>query len=414
MGVQRPAHFLSMNPKAWLDGSLPEWKNSVREVLASCSQEQLDSMSWMQRHACLAARASIMQERRWEIAAGISAENSHFTLIVPVHNEEHSLPSFFSTLMLCDIPASVHIQVIFVTNACSDASSAMIDDFLATIGTVFTVELDHQFKDASINRQCVMAREQYITFMHVNTPTRGKANALGIGNEIARASSHLVAMCVDANSFMEPDAIRRLFAAACTAFKDTLQPGDTVLLCGDGQKVGKASAYNTVMDTIKTSKQHFIEDSGVVTGCLMAWNTTWMQSIGGPPEVALEDYALGVLARVGHYQFEQVEARIWSYHASSLTGLLRTRARYVRGLIQILDYGRGDPAIKKIIEQKAYYMQKLPARLNYLLRKAKENPEQVPRYIATFLLWEYALQRGKRDYRRNPQNQSWEKIEATY
>ena len=162
--------------------------------------------------------------------------------------------------------------------------------------------------------------------------------------------------------------------------------------------------------------QHLVESkSGEIDGCFMAWNTWWMESIGGPPRVALEDYAMGVIARANNYKFEQVKgANIWSYTLNDLKGLLETRARFVRGQLQLLDLVHHDPTITKIVEKEAYYLQDFPSRLKYLLHKAKKSPNNLARYLVTFLLWEYALRKGKRDYRQNPTDQSWKKIDGTY
>src|SRR5438105_269381 len=114
---RKPIHFLKMNPRAWMDASLPKFKATVREVAAQTplTKKELQEMPWSQRHDHLNSYAFKRQERRWEDEVGIKPEDSYFTLIVPIHNEESSLPSFLKTLMLSDIPSSVNLNIVFIT-----------------------------------------------------------------------------------------------------------------------------------------------------------------------------------------------------------------------------------------------------------------------------------------------------------
>jgi hypothetical protein len=414
----KPILFLKTTPRDWIAASLPKFKITSQEVMAQnpLPKKELEEMSWSQRHEYLHAYALKSQERRWEDEVGIKPADSHFTLIVPIHNEEQSLPSFLSTLLLSDLPASVNMNIILITNACSDSSSMLIDEFLARLGTVEEKELHGHFKDQRLNVTYKAVKRGSISFMHLETETRGKANALHLGNSIAYESGHLIAMSVDANNYVEPDAIRVMFTHAHTCLHPILKANDTVLLSGMGLGARKTSNINYLLNKLDImEQQRLVESESSVTGAFMAWNTTWMHTIDGPPPVALEDYGMAILARVNNYKVEHVGgANIWVYNINNLKGLLQTRARYVRGRLQILDVLHQDPAIVKIIEREAYYMKKLPSRLQYLIEKSKKNPWYLPRYIGTFLLWEYALRKAKRDYKRNPTNQSWEKVDFTY
>ena len=140
-----------------------------------------------------------------------------------------------------------------------------------------------------------------------------------------------------------------------------------------------------------------------------------MNSIGGCPEVALEDYALGVLARSHGFKIEMVEGvNGWGYVNGDFKGLIMVRARYVRGRLQICDYVQYDPSILSIIEKEAFYMRKFVFRLKHLFARSVASPLHAVQYVVTFLLWEYAIRRAVRDYKRNPKNQSWEKVPSTY
>lgn len=418
MEQNKPLYFLELNPHGWKRASLPKLKAAAQEVVSAntLDREELLNMPWSQRDTLLNGIASHRQERRWEEKTGVKPEYSSFTLIVPIHNEEHSLPSLLSTLMLSDVPATVHMQVVFITNACRDGSIDILKAFLVGLGTVETREVVGKHTDQGMETHCAVVEKDQRTYIHVNTQTAGKANALGIGNAIATQSGHLLAMSVDANNFIEPDAIREMFSQAYRSFHSHPEANDTVLLSGVGRESVKASRLEGLLTKISFVRRHLVEvGGGVVNGWMMAWNTAWMNSLGGPPEVALEDYALGVLARARHFTIEQATGvNVWGYVANDFKGLLDTRARYVRGKRQIFDYVGRDPVVVALIENEAFYMKSFGPRVTYVLRRAARDPLHLARYAATFLLWEYAIWKGMRDYRRNPTNQSWEKIGSTY
>jgi hypothetical protein len=98
---------------------------------------------------------------------------------------------------------------------------------------------------------------------------------------------------------------------------------------------------------------------------------------------------------------------------NNFKGLVDTRARHVRGKKQICDYFNYDPKVMNIIESESFYMKRFAFRVEHLLDKAKKNPRDSLKYIATFLLWEYAIWKGMKEYKRNPKNQSWKKVAST-
>lgn len=418
MEKSRPVYFLKENPPGWKRSSLRGLRAVAEELFVEGAQlrEDLAQLSWSQRHEYLNALALSRQAERWEREVGIKPDTSAFTLLVPIHNEENSLPSFLHTLMLSDIPASVGIQVVFFTNACTDRSTELIRAFMAQLGEVECQELADDFGDQGMDRHsAVVCRGRHV-YLHIDTATPGKAHALDVGNRIALRSGHLVAMSLDANNFIEPDALRKMFSIAYGVFREKPERDDVVLFSAVGRESLKDSRVKGLLRKIGRARHHLVEvGEGVVNGWMLAWNTTWMNDIGGPPEVALEDYALGVLARVKGFRIAQAAAvYVWGYVNNDFKGLFMTRARYVRGKLQILEHTQREPAILAIIEKEAFYMKRFTFRLKYLCASAATRPLHSGRYIATFLLWEYAIWRGTRDYKRDPKNQSWEKIASTY
>ena len=411
----KPVYFLKTNTYGLKRASLAKLQETASQVLKTQDQEKILSMSWSERDEFLSPFVLQRQETCWEQATDVKPEDTHFTLIVPIHNEENSLPSFLGTFMLSDIPATANVQVVFVTNACTDASNDMLLSFLSGLGSIEKEDVTGDFTDPDIHPSCEVVKKGHMTFIHLDTSTAGKANALGIGNVLANRSGHIITMSLDANNYVEPDAIRTLFAHAHRAFRSRPEPDDIVLFGSVGIDVAKTSRVRELINKFGLARQHMVESEvGRINGWLMAWNTTWVCSIGGPPGVALEDYALGVLARVQNYRFHEPEGVIiWGYIVNNFKGLVDTRARHVRGKKQICDYFNYDPKVMNIIESESFYMKRFAFRVEHLLDKVKKNPRDSLKYIATFLLWEYAIWKGMKEYKRNPKNQSWKKVAST-
>src|SRR2546430_10582906 len=117
MERRQPVHLLLKNPRAWMSASLPKFMLNAHEVMAGTplTRRELEAMSWSQRHDYLHLQVLHRQERRWEEEVGVKPADSHFTLIIPIYNEEDSLPSFLGTLMLADIPSSLDMNIVFIT-----------------------------------------------------------------------------------------------------------------------------------------------------------------------------------------------------------------------------------------------------------------------------------------------------------
>ncbi|HEU5367277.1 MAG TPA: glycosyltransferase family 2 protein, partial [Ktedonobacterales bacterium] len=365
-----PLYFLAANPRQWMRASLPKFQATAQAALAQAtpSRAELLACPWAQRHDYLRACAVREQAKRWAAQTGIPPEDTHFTMIVPIYNEAPSLPSFLATLMLADIPASAHANILLFTNACTDASLALIDEFLACLGPVQEQQLSGVYHDQRLKRTCRVVRRGNLRFIHLDTGTPGKANVLALGNRIARENGHTIAISIDANNYIEPDAISIMFARAQQSFCDQPKAGEIVLMSGAIQKARRASPLAHLFRRADSIEGHFLDinDANAVTGCLMAWNTAWMERVGGPPRVALEDYALGILARSQDYTIASVpEAHIWVYESNTARGVLDTKARYVRGMLQLLTLA-AEPAATALIQHDAYFMRDCLARWKYL------------------------------------------------
>ncbi len=389
------AYVITKAPRAWSHASLLK----QQEFLKAVKDCEIDYLTALKRQ----------QEERWEKQTGIKPEDSHFTLIVPIHNEEKFLPSFLGSLLIADLPSSVDAHFIFLTNACSDKSKEIIDGFLKTIGEGEVAFEQKNSSDSSVQETTLITHIGNITFSHIDTPTPGKANALNIGNNIALERKHRIAISIDANNFIEPDAFCHMFAKACHAFEDPTN--NTVVISGVDKHVTKQTRLRVLFDRGRNVHNSIRDDEIFVNGWCMGWDTLWLGAIGGMPQVAVEDYALGVYARKEGKKAERVkEAIIWGYNPNTLADLIEQRARKIRGVYQIL---RMHPTLQHTIESDIYVLQEPLSKFRTFKERIQVNPIKFAYYLADLAIWEFAKRKGRLDYSKDPTNQSWKPIVST-
>ncbi len=381
-------------------------KNMPTEALAHSLSPSLPPRGYLK--SSINQLRTIRQEspsKRWKDISGLEPEESHFTLILPIHNESRFLPNFLSaTFLLAILPSSVHASVLFVTNACTDNSPKIIENYLKSLGDVHLQKHSYNFIDLQLDVFASSVRVKNMTFTHLDIQTAGKANALNIGNRFALASGHEVAMSIDANNFVEPEMIAKMFGESYAAF--IKNPNGRIFLSGKGRTI-----TDEVQEKIPPKRQFAIEHTeGKVNGWFMSWNPKELNNIGGFRQTAFEDYCTGVDIRRRSKKIGQVNAYIWGNVSNKVMDTIELRSRCIRGSKQLL---RLIPETKDILQQENHYMRNFPRRLQYLYKRAIEEPQEIKRHIGNFASWELALFKARIDLFRNPNNQSWKPIKAT-
>lgn len=355
-------------PPGWTESVVPKYI----EYFEAINKEQL----------------RFQQIQRWADKTGEHPATSSFTVIVPIHNEEHALPGFLTTLRLSDVPNIVKMQVVFVTNACTDNSSLIIQSFLKAMD---------ESKDS--------ARIEYV---HLDIPTPGKANALTIGNKMAVEEGNKVAICVDSDVLLEPDAIRNLYARASQSIDK--EPDGTVLVNGVPKHVARPSKIRSFWRKIRPPVEEEFYGLGPAQGMCMAWSTQWITELGGIPPVANEDYAMSVVARLQGYKIGYaLDAHVWQYTASTPRDILETTARMTRCVMQIRSLY---PGAEAVLRQDHNFPSMTEMWFRYL-GYSKKRPFGFPIFVLRALLDEAGIIKGKIDFKKNPTNQSWVRIKST-
>jgi len=333
-----------------------------------------------------------------------------FTLVLPIHDEERALPSVLHALLGCWLPPDAQVTIALVTNACADASADIARAFLAGLGTPAAADLQ-DLDDAGITAPPAAVRCGAVEFLHVDTATPGKANALDLGNRIARARGHAIACSMDTNNWPEPDTLAVLWGDA-----RRLREDDAALLYATPVTMFRrhpGSLYNALQRSRDARPARPEEGRLELPGWMLAWDAAWLEAAGGVPHTATEDFALAVLARAHGRAVGVSEARIWGFGISTLGDLLRGARRFVRGELQLRALAADDPAFSAAAEREILHARPFGVRLGRFLALIRRRPLSLPMQLVKWLVWETGLALGRRDYRRDPKSSSWQAIDTT-
>lgn len=351
------------------------------------------------------ARATILGEH-WFALTCVKPEDTHFTVIIPVHNEQRALPSVLGALLSSAIPCAADIQIVFVVNASEDKSASVIRDRLARFGVPVDLELPPSAWDPSRKNEAFQVLLGSMRFIVIETPTGGKANALNLGNEIALQRGHKIAVNIDANNWVEPDSLARMFEHANRVIVE--RPESDVVLINSHEFSQAKNDNGPVTAREKTLKAE-------VTGWMFAWSTQWIRENNGFPQYAIEDYGAGLLALSQKKKIEESHANVWGYSAANLGDENKEQIRYIYGALQLKDRFINDADATRILLGDFPSLRSLKDRLTYgLLRR--QNLVRPVKFLRSLLRWalnETLIFQARIKYWQNPLGQTWEPVAST-
>lgn len=331
------------------------------------------------------------------------------SVIVPIHDEERSLESFFNAVTSADLSPDHPLKWFLITNSCSDSSPEIVRKFLFDIDPNTEALTMNTDTDAGVSDVSLEARVGKMSFTHLNTSTRGKANALRLGNELALRNNHHIAMSIDANVYPEADALRILYESSDHEIVQRPQSG-IVVLHGSAYREHRPTPYSkTILRNKKGPKPSpEVRDLSNVNGWMIGWNTSWFKTIEDRIQVAVEDYAIGLLARTeGYHTLKIPEMKIWGYKGSTLGDDFRERVRAMRGMIQLIDQ---EPSLTDQVQLDNVYMRPFVQRIAALISRLSKKPTRSMLQMVNFGLYEIALLQARREFAIDPKNQSWPEI----
>ena len=238
--------------------------------------------------------------------------------------------------------------MVFIANNCTDdgESVRILCSFFSKFGPLSELNLGDgslvdTLTDPGIDQRYHQVQHGNIQLTYLNTRTPGKANALNQASLIARQQGS-IAMCIDSNEFVQPDAIACLSGAAYDTFVKRRQSNTKIALV-----IGKSMADRTpppqtyLPDELKQEKSlqilHQIERTAPFGGWFMAWDPEVVIRLGHFPEVAVEEGAFILNAIKNGMSIKQVEqAIIWEIKPATLDERINTLSRLVRGRLQVM------------------------------------------------------------------------------
>lgn len=225
------------------------------------------------------------------------------SILIAAFNEEATLPETFRGLANQDYPGEVEVIVV------DDGSSDDTLNFLR-----------------SLRKPCLEV---------ISIPHQGKAAALNAGLE---AVSHRVLVTIDADTFLHPQALRRIVARLIQSPEAAAVAG-TVLA-----KNSRASHFTRLQEwdyflgigAVKR-QQGMYRGTLVAQGAFSAFRTGVVRSARGWPNRIGEDIVLTwALLGEGHQIVHEPTAIAFTRVPETFRGFFRQRQRWARGMIEAL------------------------------------------------------------------------------
>jgi hypothetical protein len=240
----------------------------------------------------------------------------------------------------------------------------------------------------------------------VETPTAGKANALNLGNEIARQQGHQIAINIDANNWVEPDSIA--FMYGCARKHGVDRPDSEVVLVNAREYCPTRDMQTDVPVKHKTQRAE-------VSGCMFAWSTEWIHQNHGFPQQAIEDYGTGLLALSQNKRIVESDANIWVFSAANPADENRQIVRFTYGAMQLARSFENDRLATEILLEDFPNLRPLAKRFQYYVfpNNRKHSLLKLVRAVLRFSFNEFLILQAHQKLRQNPHGQTWEPIGST-
>ena len=362
------------------------------------------------------AVAKYQQDNQWKLITGVDPEKSEFILGTPIYNEKKMGASCFAVAsVFSNIPLSVHVWQIYITNLCTDNSEQIVLSHLKSIGLVqkisigdlgnfdFDLQIDSHYTYTSLGNH---------KYIHINTKTASKANAWRILNEIARNKNIPIVMSYDANVSLAQDGPLILFKNAYQEF--ILEKNNTVIISAiTPEEVNQDQLDDKLKGTGLSPRQVLpfgllVPKVHRVNGKFVAWDPYFYSKIG-IPLCKLDDIVMAKIAQLHGKKFKSLNSILsYEWGVPTLKGRVQMLARFTTGYLQMsknLNLGSVCPEFRFFTDTK---FRKL-----VLTTHAHSNKQLIQLVDTTIELWDKAIEYGFADFKKNPDNPAFESIEGS-
>jgi len=340
-------------------------------------------------------------EAVWQEITGRPSRECHCTLLVPIHNEERVLPSLQAALSYLIAPRELNLQIVFITNGCTDRSPTLVGEFLSSFGRPQEVA-PGRFLDAGL-RSAQEVSLGALRLLHLDTVTRGKGNALTLGTATAAGAGHPFVLSIDADCWPEPDALPRLFRDA----EAQILGGTAAVVSGVVRRMIRPTEVpSPFLELLRArAAQPDLPRSDRVNGCLAAWDVAFFTE-HGIPRCRVEDFAMGLVARIHGRTVAMSEAASWVFAPATLTDMVRTDARFAAGHMQLREMYRDNPRAQALLGELTS-LQGLGERLRHRLEAIRASPRETVPHLLKAVLREAIQLKARYDLWRDPGGTTW-------
>lgn len=392
----------------------------LSEAYTHKEPDEVQALSFEERHRFLSRIAIEQQEQRWENITGVTPEETRFILGTPVYNERRmGITGMTMATVMADIPASAHVDHVFVTNRCSDGSEDMVQSFLERIGEVthdLPIEALGDFSfDPKIAPNYSLVQVGNHRFIHIDTQTGSKANVWRILTEMAIAQDIPIVMSHDTNVFVTPDGPAKLYKEAYQSFVQK-QDNAVIISAVTPEYVHPDSIDPLLKDTGLSPRQILpfgllVPKHHQVNGKFAAWDPTFYSNRAGRgiPLSKLDDVVMAKHADMHGRSFRHVDDILsHEWGVPTLKGRQQMLKRFTTGYHQM-----GNGLGLRSVSPELRFFEDQDHREQVLFEHAKGKPELEKFLPLTVQLWHEAAQMGYVDFQRDPHNPAFEAIEGS-
>ncbi len=244
--------------------------------------------------------ASVILDKPPELS--LQNELPPVSLLIAAYNEADNLPETFRGIMGLDYPSP--IEIIVVDDGSTDATREVLASF--SLPNLKVVEADHG----------------------------GKAMAL---NQGLRHVSNDIVVCIDADTFLHPQSLRRIVARLISDPTHTAAVAGCVLVKNSRRSfMAKLQEWDYFVGIASAKRQQSLYQGTLVAqGAFSAFRTEAVRKVLGWPPVIGEDIVLTwALLREGYRIGFEPTAVGFTIAPASFKGFFRQRKRWARGMIE--------------------------------------------------------------------------------
>lgn len=328
-------------------------------------------------------------------------------LVFPIFNEGNRLKHTVKTHLNSYFDNKFNYSFFYFLNGCTDNSERVLLKLLGKYMKLRKRKFDKReldlLNDIGLDRKYISGEINGNQFYILNTKTKGRVNAFKSIGRYVKEMGCDVLVSFDTDVFLEPQTIYKV-----SKYSQNKVGVGIDVVAASGHIIMVSRRRKKFLE--KWFRNHgawFDQTYTSLSGCSLVLNINWM--LDNIVDVAVEDYALGLKARVQGYSVEKIDgARMWGYKTNTSDDISQL-ARSIRGRLQLMDI---DPTLRPFVESDHFFMRPMKDRIAIISREIIKNPPNVLKLLWRLMFVETAIRRARKMFRKDPNNSDWEQLES--